>query len=165
MQERTARNRRSSSPVAQGRTATDAGPDAAVVPIEWFRKRESAIPANRQMNPHNIIRVLRADSHHLLRNGVATIINEQPDMRLVSQASSGPEEIQQYRQHQPDVTLMNILLPGMNGIESLIAIRAEFSKAQKRSSESRIALFPDVTSAFSKRQTNDRRTFYESNHE
>jgi DNA-binding NarL/FixJ family response regulator len=82
------------------------------------------------MSQHNIIRVLSVDGHHLLRKGVATIINEQPDMRLVSQASSGPEGIQQYRQHQPDVTLMDILLPGMNGIESLIAIRAEFSKAR-----------------------------------
>src|SRR5262249_44959984 len=126
----TAWNRRSSSPVAEGRTVTDAGPNVAVMPGELFQEAESTIPAYRQMSSHNVIRILSVDSHHLLREGVATVINEQPDMRLVSQASSGPEAIQFYRQHRPDVMLMEIRLPGMNGIEALIAIRAEFPKAR-----------------------------------
>lgn len=95
-----------------------------------FEDEESAFDVDRQMNPHNVIRVLSVDCHHVLREGVATIINEQPDMQLVSQAASGPEAIQHYRQHRPDITLMEIRLPGMNGIEALMAIRAEFPKAR-----------------------------------
>lgn len=130
MQERTAWNQRSSSPLVHGRTVSEAGPNAAVMPSDLFQNAESTIPTGPQMSPHNVIRILSVDSHHLLREGVATVINEQPDMRLVSEASSGPEAIQYYRQHRPDVTLMEIRLPGMNGIEALIAIRAEFPKAR-----------------------------------
>ena len=94
------------------------------------RYQAPELDVGHQMNPHNVIRVLSVDCYHLLREGVATIVNEQPDMRLVSQASSGPEAIQHYRQHRPDITLMEIRLPGMNGIEALMAIRAEFPKAR-----------------------------------
>ena len=105
-------------------------PKAAFMLSQSFEEAESKLAVDRQMNPHKVIRVLSVDCHQLLREGVATIINEQPDMRLVSQASSGPEAIQHYRQHQPDITLMDIRLPGMNGIEALIAIRAEFPEAR-----------------------------------
>jgi DNA-binding NarL/FixJ family response regulator len=128
--EQAAWKRRSSSPIAVSRRVTDAEPNAAFMLSQSCEEAESKLTVERQMNPHNVIRVLSVDCHHLLRAGVATIINEQPDMRLVSQASSGPEAIQQYRQYQPDITLMEIRLPGMNGIEALIAIRAEFPEAR-----------------------------------
>jgi len=76
------------------------------------------------------IRVLTVDDHALLREGIATIIKSQPDMVLVSQASSGAEAIQQFREHRPDVTLMDLRLPDLSGIDALMAIRAEFSDAR-----------------------------------
>ena len=130
VQERTAWKRRSSSPIAVSRRVTDAVSNSALMPGQPFEDAESKLAVDRQMCPHNVIRVLSVDCHHILREGVATIINEQRDMQLVSQASSGPEAIRHYRQHRPDITLMETRLPGMSGIEALIAIRAEFPKAR-----------------------------------
>ena len=79
---------------------------------------------------HDRIRVLSVDDHALLREGIASIITYQPDMLLVSQASGGREAIQQYRQHRPDVTLMDLRMPDLSGIDALIAIRAEFPEAR-----------------------------------
>src|SRR5580658_4996558 len=76
------------------------------------------------------IRVLSVDHHPLLREGIAAIINHQPDMALVSQASGGEEAIRQYREHRPDVTIMDVRLPDLGGIDSLTAIRAEFPEAR-----------------------------------
>ena len=76
------------------------------------------------------IRVLCVDDHPLLREGIAAIISNQPDMLLLAQASTGCEAIQKYREHRPDVTLMDLRLPDMSGIDSLIAIRAEFPEAR-----------------------------------
>src|SRR2546423_1966655 len=75
------------------------------------------------------IRVFSVDDHPLLREGIAAIINNQPDMLMVAQASTGCEAIQMFRQHQPDVTLMDLRLPDMSGIDALIAIRTEFPEA------------------------------------
>jgi DNA-binding NarL/FixJ family response regulator len=76
------------------------------------------------------IRVLTADDHPLLRYGIATLVGAEPDMELVAQASTGPEAIEQFRLHQPDVTLMDLQMPGMNGIEATIGIRSEFANAR-----------------------------------
>ena len=76
------------------------------------------------------IRVLSADDHPLLREGIAAMIDNQPDMLLVAQASNGSEAVQMYREHQPDVALMDLRLPDMSGIDALIAIRTEFPEAR-----------------------------------
>ena len=76
------------------------------------------------------IRVLTVDDHPLLRKGVVALVNAEPDMRVVAEASTGLEAIEQFRQHRPDVTLMDLQMPGMAGIESIIGIRKEFPNAR-----------------------------------
>ncbi|MGA8743386.1 MAG: response regulator transcription factor [Terracidiphilus sp.] len=71
------------------------------------------------------IRILAVDDHPLVREGIAGLIRIQPDMTLVGEASDGREAIQQFRMHHPDVTLMDLQMPDMNGLDALIAIRNE----------------------------------------
>jgi len=73
---------------------------------------------------------LSVDDHPLLHEGLATIIRNQPDLLLVAEASNGSEAIKQFREHKPDVTLMDLRLPDMSGIDSMIAIRSEFPAAR-----------------------------------
>jgi DNA-binding NarL/FixJ family response regulator len=76
------------------------------------------------------IRILCVDDHPLLRQGVAVMLQSQSDMLLVAEATNGCEGILEFRKHQPDVTLMDLRLPDMSGIDAMIAIRAEFPKAR-----------------------------------
>jgi len=82
------------------------------------------------MSSETKIRVLSVDDHPLLSQGIASIINSQPDMELVSQAASATEAIRQFRDYRPDVTLMDLRLPDLSGIDAMIAIRTEFSDAR-----------------------------------
>lgn len=76
------------------------------------------------------IRILAVDDHPLIRQGIAGLIAIQPDMNLIAEASNGREAIQQFRAHHPDVTLMDLQMPDMNGLDAISAIRSEFSKAR-----------------------------------
>ncbi|GFE87680.1 response regulator [Steroidobacter agaridevorans] len=76
------------------------------------------------------IRILAADDHPLLREGIASLIGAQRDMRLVAEAATGRETIEQFRAFRPDVTLLDIQMPETSGIDALIAIRSEFPTAK-----------------------------------
>jgi DNA-binding NarL/FixJ family response regulator len=79
---------------------------------------------------HNPIRILAVDDHTLLRKGIAMILANDPGMTLVAEASNGREAVEQYRTHQPDITLMDLQMPEMNGLDAMIAIRSEFPHAR-----------------------------------
>ena len=76
------------------------------------------------------IRILTIDDHQLLREGIAAVLEASEDMTLVAQASNGLEGIEIFRRLRPDITLMDLRMPGMSGIETIVAIRAEFPKAR-----------------------------------
>lgn len=76
------------------------------------------------------IRILAVDDHPLMREGIAAIVRNEPDMLLVAEASSGREAIQLFREHRPDVTLMDLRLPDIGGIDAAIVIRTEFPDAR-----------------------------------
>ena len=82
------------------------------------------------MIKHSQIRVFSVDNHALVREGLALVINSQPDMTMVAQASNGRDAIKCFREHKPDVTLMDLRLPDMSGIDAMVAIRAEFPEAR-----------------------------------
>jgi DNA-binding NarL/FixJ family response regulator len=77
-----------------------------------------------------MIRVLAVDDHEVFRGGIAALVGNQSDMALVAEASNGQEAIQQFRTHRPDVTLMDLQMPEMNGVDAMIAIRGEFPDAR-----------------------------------
>ena len=79
---------------------------------------------------HNLIRILTVDDHPLLRKGIAALLNAEPDMKLVAEASNGEEAIEAFRSHLPDVTLMDLQMPGLDGIAAIGRIREEFLNAR-----------------------------------
>jgi DNA-binding NarL/FixJ family response regulator len=83
------------------------------------------VDENKQSSKVNTIRILAVDDHPLFREGVGAILQGQPDMTLVGEASDGREAIQQFRAHRPDVILMDIQMPEMNGLDATIAICGE----------------------------------------
>ncbi len=76
------------------------------------------------------IRILSVDDHPLLRDGIAAVLESQPDMTLVGQACNGREAIEDFRRLRPDITLMDLRMPDISGIEAITTIRAEFSNAR-----------------------------------
>jgi DNA-binding NarL/FixJ family response regulator len=88
------------------------------------------IVVGHNMNETAHIRVLCVDDHPLLQQGLAAAIRDEPDMLLVAQAATGQEAIRKYRENIPDVTLLDLRLPDMSGIDAMIAIRSEFPEAR-----------------------------------
>ena len=82
------------------------------------------------MSEQTTIRVFSVDDHALLREGLAAVINNEADMQIVAQASSGTEAVDRFRQARPDVTLMDLRLPDISGIDAMIAIRNDFPNAR-----------------------------------
>ena len=78
----------------------------------------------------NLIRILAVDDHPMLREGIASLVASQSDMELVAEASTGREALKQFRNHRPDLTLMDLQMPDMDGFEAMIAIRDEFPEAR-----------------------------------
>jgi DNA-binding NarL/FixJ family response regulator len=81
------------------------------------------------MNPSKPIRILLADDHPVVRQGLALILNSEAEMTVVGQASTGREAVALFCQHQPDVALLDLRMPGMNGVEAIAAIRSQFPSA------------------------------------
>src|SRR5262245_15678160 len=77
-----------------------------------------------------LIRVLAVDDHPLLLDGIATLVNAEPDMKLVAEASNGHEAIEQFRAHRPDVTLMDLQMPDFNGVEAIERIQHEYGESR-----------------------------------
>jgi DNA-binding NarL/FixJ family response regulator len=82
------------------------------------------------MNKSTPIRIFSIDDHPLMREGIAAIIRNEPDMLLVAEASNGREAVQGFRDHRPDITLMDLRLPDISGIDAMVAIRTEFPDAR-----------------------------------
>jgi DNA-binding NarL/FixJ family response regulator len=105
---------------------------ACVAGVAGVQARRDAIARRAKVTIMSTsrIRVLSVDDHPLLREGIAAVINNQPDMSLVALATTGTEAVQRFREHRPDVTLMDLRLPDVSGIDAMMAIRAEFPDAR-----------------------------------
>jgi DNA-binding NarL/FixJ family response regulator len=77
-----------------------------------------------------LIRILTVDDHPLLRKGIAALVNAEPDMKLIAEAANGEEAIEAFRSHRPDVTLMDLQMPTVDGLEAIDRIREEFPNAR-----------------------------------
>ncbi|MEM7762316.1 MAG: response regulator transcription factor, partial [Cyanobacteria bacterium P01_A01_bin.40] len=82
------------------------------------------------MSQSRSIRILVAEDHEIVRDGICAILNQQSDMSIVAEAEDGEQAVQQYRQHQPDIALMDLRMPTMEGVEAIAQIKLEFSQAK-----------------------------------
>jgi len=99
----------------------------------WVRIKREKFPGHfdcLHMDTMNPIRILTVDDHPMLREGIAATIRRQPDMLLVAEAKDGKEAVELFRAHRPDITLMDLQMPAMSGIEAIAAIREEFPDAR-----------------------------------
>src|SRR5580658_136535 len=101
--------------------------------LEGGGSRESSRNASRKCSmseTRDIIRVLAVDDHALIREGIARLLERETDMKLVAEAANGREAVAQFREHQPDITLMDLQMAEMSGLDAIIAIRREFVSAR-----------------------------------
>jgi len=96
----------------------------------WEKRNPTQELDEAMSGSSNSIRILAVDDHPLFRQGIAALVATQPDICLVAEASNGREAIQQFRAHRPDITLMDLQMPDMNGLDAMIAIRSEFPEAR-----------------------------------
>jgi len=96
-----------------------------MIPDSNYSARQGTV--SRSPSP---IRILAVDDHPLLRKGIAALVNAEPDMKLVAEASNGHEAIEMFRQHRPDVTLMDLQMPDLNGTETIVRIQSDFPDAR-----------------------------------
>ena len=82
------------------------------------------------MHSAKLIRILTVDDHFLLRKGIMALVTAEPDMKLIAEAANGKEALDAFRTHRPDVTLMDLQMPGMDGVDTIHAIRGEFPEAR-----------------------------------
>ena len=97
---------------------------------EYFPERAEIARLRTMSDDAKQIRILTVDDHPVLRQGIAALIANEGDMILVGEAANGREAIQQFRAHRPDVTLMDLQMPEMNGLDAMLAIRGEFPDAR-----------------------------------
>jgi DNA-binding NarL/FixJ family response regulator len=91
---------------------------------------QAGLFGKRMSSDRSPIRILIVDDHALLREGIAALVNAESDMKLVAEACNGQEAIEQFRSNRPDVTLMDLQMPALNGIDAIIGIRNEFPNAR-----------------------------------
>lgn len=82
------------------------------------------------MSPERVIRLMAVDDHSVVRRGIALLLSTEPDLKLVAEADNGREAIQLFRTHRPDVTLMDLQMPELGGVDAISAIREEFPDAK-----------------------------------